>query len=38
MEKLDDHLYFLKSQYSSDLCEIIESLLIMAPDNRPNPK
>ncbi|CAD8132925.1 unnamed protein product [Paramecium octaurelia] len=38
IEKLEDHLYFLKSQYSSDLYEIVESLLVMAPDNRPNPK
>ncbi|CAD8043173.1 unnamed protein product [Paramecium primaurelia] len=38
MEKLDDYLFFLKSQYSPDLYDIVESLLIMAPDNRPNPK
>ncbi|CAD8053471.1 unnamed protein product [Paramecium sonneborni] len=38
MEKFNDHLFLLKSQYSSNLYEIVESLLVMAPDNRPNPK
>lgn len=38
MDKLNEHLYYLKSKYSPELFDIVEILLTMAPDNRPNPK